>query len=473
MRDQALPADAQREDGGLLVGLHLVQPFRVGKRLGRAVGIALPLQDLPDAQVRLGRLRLDGNRLPELRQRRVLVPALLQDGAEHVVRLCVPRLCRQRGAELLDRVGQSPRLPQDDAQRVVRVGEPRSEADGFAQCALGALEIVLLLEGRPQVVERLGVGGVVTCQRLEHGYRVLEVRLLHQGRGQVEPADRVVRVRRRQRLEGGDGLLGIAPLHVGQSERVQRVEAGRVQRGRALQGSNGVIHPAALPERHAEPRERHAKRGVHGGRGPQMINRLVQMPAIAKHDAQVVLGIGAARIDGYRRLERPEGGFRVVPQPLGDAQVILRVEELRRERDGLAEVVGRLIDLPLLAEHEAEAVVRFRHPPVACQRPGVLAEGAGKVLALLENETEAVVRRGQVGVAGQGRGELRRRLVEPALLEQATAVGDLLLRGCGGGTTGMTAVLGRGTACTQRDDAGKSRHDELHRWILTRLLRRR
>ncbi len=189
-----LPPDAQREDRGLLVRLDRVQSIGLRERGRCPCGVLLALQDLPDAQIRLRRLRLDLDRRLELGERLVLFAKLAQHRPEHVVRLRVRRLHGERRAKLVNGLGQPPRLPQHHAQSVVRICEVGAEAHGLAQGTLGALEVILLLQRRAEIVEGLGICRFVAHERLKDGHGAGEVRLLQQRRAEVQSADAIVRV---------------------------------------------------------------------------------------------------------------------------------------------------------------------------------------------------------------------------------------------------------------------------------------
>jgi hypothetical protein len=76
------------------------------------------------------------------------------------VRLGIVVLLGDGGAQGGDgRLGPA-RLPQDDREREVRLRQRRIELGGAAQRGFGALEVVLLLQCRAQVVERFGVARV-------------------------------------------------------------------------------------------------------------------------------------------------------------------------------------------------------------------------------------------------------------------------------------------------------------------------
>ena len=123
------------------------------------VAVSLPPERLAEAEVGLGRGRLDADRLAELGDRAVDVPLLAEDRAEQVVRLRVVRRARDRGPAGLGGLVRSVRLPEQHGERVDRVGQGRVELGRAAQRDLGLGERVLLLQREAEVVEGEGVLG--------------------------------------------------------------------------------------------------------------------------------------------------------------------------------------------------------------------------------------------------------------------------------------------------------------------------
>jgi hypothetical protein len=138
--------------------------------------------------VRFGQLRAQAQGLAQLLERLLGFALLPQHRRKQVVRLRVVRL----GGESLPKgrggVVGAAGLPQHDPQRVPRLrqGSGRIEGHGAPERFLGPGEVVLLLQGHAQVVERFRALRIGRGQLPVDAHRALQVALLQEGAAQVE-----------------------------------------------------------------------------------------------------------------------------------------------------------------------------------------------------------------------------------------------------------------------------------------------
>src|SRR5438552_2181547 len=162
VRGELLLPRAHGEGGRLIVGLALVQPLRLPQLRRRLRRFPLLAEHLAQAEVGLGQAGLQPQRLAQLGPRHVELALLLEDGGQHVVRLRVGGLAGQGLPERCGRLFRAARLPEDDAERERGLGQlpARIEREGAPQRRFRPREVVLLLEGHAEVVERLRVVGL-------------------------------------------------------------------------------------------------------------------------------------------------------------------------------------------------------------------------------------------------------------------------------------------------------------------------
>ena len=132
--------------------------------------------------------------------------------------------------------------------------------------------------------------------------------------------------------------------------------------------------------------------GASVGRLFEVADGLGQLSERAQRQPEVVLCLGVARLQFHGGLERRQGALRVAAQPLGHAEVILRVEQPGVQRDGSREAFARLVDMPLEAKRESQPIVRFRHARGELDRAPVGSDRLVELLPALEDDAEEVVR---------------------------------------------------------------------------------
>ena len=125
---------------------------------------SLAVEQLAQAQRRFGRLPIQLDGFAELGERLIDGALFPQDRADHVMGLRIFGLAIEGSAERRERFNSPPRLPQHYPQRKVSFGEAGIELRGPGQRCLRTREIIALLEGEPQVVERFCVVGAASRQ---------------------------------------------------------------------------------------------------------------------------------------------------------------------------------------------------------------------------------------------------------------------------------------------------------------------
>ena len=113
---------------------------------------------------------------------------------------------------------------------------------------------------------------------------------------------------------------------------------------------------------------------------------------------EVVPGFGMARPKRDRRTQRRQRALQIFRPPAGRTEVILRIEERGRELHRTGELGERAWRVTQLPEHEATAIVRFRHCGCVADRVRKHAPPHRKILATLGDEPEQVVRLGRCGI---------------------------------------------------------------------------
>ena len=268
----------------------------------------------------------------------------------------------QRALEGGDRLLGAARLPQDDSERIGRLRQlgPGIELERAAQRGLRAREIVLLLEGDAEVVERLRARRVAGGQPAIDLDRAREVALLQERAAQVVAGGGVSGLAGQHRLEGGHRRVAFALLHEREAERVPRFRGGGIQ-----------LH--CLPQRGHRPvdvaprAQGGAQMHVGGGQGRAQADDAAQMADGRGQVAHALEGQGqvVARL-GVRGLEAhgfPQLGQRrrdVARPPERGPEMVAGVEQPRIERHCLAKAGEGVLRASLLAPHEPEAVVDLR-----------------------------------------------------------------------------------------------------------------
>ena len=122
-----------------------------------------------------------------------------------------------------------------------------------------------------------------------------------------------------------------------------------------------------------------------------------RVAALAEHDAEVVLRFGMPGIELHGALQRGERAVEIARPPQRGAEMIVRVEELRRHGRRLAEAgdgVGRPSEL---AEREAEPVAGAGHVRRLLEGRFERGCGAGPILLPLELDAAGEEPRGVRG----------------------------------------------------------------------------
>ena len=204
------------------------------------------------------------------------------------------------------------------------------------------------------------------------------------GGAEVVTGGLVVGVTRQDGRERRDRRLTLSEMHLHQPEAVRDVVRVGVEGARLAQRGFGAVEIAQRLQRDAELHVGAGDRGVLANRRAQMFDRAERVAALAEHDAEVVLRFGVPWIELHGALQRGQRAIEIARPPERGAEMIVRVEELRRHGRRLAEAgdgVGRPSEL---AEREAEPIAGAGHVRGLRERRFERGRGAGPVSLPLE-----------------------------------------------------------------------------------------
>ena len=111
------------------------------------------------------------------------------------------------------------------------------------------------------------------------------------------------------------------------------------------------------------------------------VDRAERVAALAEHDAEVVLRFGMPGVERHGALQRGQRAIEIARPPERGAEMIVRVEELRRHGRRLAEAGDGLSRPAELAERETEPIAGAGHVRRPLERGFERCRSAGPVTA--------------------------------------------------------------------------------------------
>ena len=204
------------------------------------------------------------------------------------------------------------------------------------------------------------------------------------GGAEVVTGGLVVGVTRQDGRERRDRRLALSEMHLHQPETVRDVVRVGVEGARLAERGFGAVEILQRLQRDAELHVGAGNRGVQADRRAQVLDGAERVAALAEHDAEVVLRFGMPGIERHGALQRGQRAIEIARPPQRGAEMVVRVEELRRHRRRLAEAgdgVGRPSEL---AERETEAIAGAGHVRGPLERRFERGRGAGPVAVPLE-----------------------------------------------------------------------------------------
>ena len=140
----------------------------------------------------------------------------------------------------------------------------------------------------------------------------------------------------------------------------------------------------------------------------QLHDRLTEPTLLPERQPKIVARFGVARLEPRRGLQGDKGTVEIFRPPSGGAEVVLRVEESRRQLDRPFERCKRFGRAAEPAQHEPQTIVRHGHRRVDLHRTLILGARPVEIVLTLGSEALLIVNGGGRGPVVRSSLELRR-----------------------------------------------------------------